>query len=150
MLRSFCHPSVRTNHLLQFAPIHLVDVSVTQVDFVAHHKKMISRKHHMKGVVGEVDVVVLLFLDFSVDDSLQLWNQHHMSRYIWRTWQIFFHENDHKRNIYLLLQLLDELLLVISLRRRKTEMFSGCLNLAPKVNEEPNPNALISRQWYSL
>ena len=50
--------SVRTNRLLQFVPIHLVNVSVTQVDFVAHHKKMISRKHHMKGVVGAVDVVV--------------------------------------------------------------------------------------------
>lgn len=48
--------------------------------------------------------------------------------------------------MYLLLQWLDELLLVISLRRRKTEMLSGCLNVAPKVNEEPNPNAFISWQ----
>ena len=58
MLQSFCHPSVRTNRLLQFAPIHLVNGRVTQVDFVAHHKKMISRKHHIKGVVGAIDAVV--------------------------------------------------------------------------------------------
>ena len=46
------------NRLLQFAPIHLVNVSVTQVDFVAHHKKMISRKHHIKSVVVAIDAVV--------------------------------------------------------------------------------------------
>ena len=54
MLQSFCHPSVRTNRLLQFAPIHLVNVSVTQVDFVAHHKKMISRNCSSSSVLMTV------------------------------------------------------------------------------------------------
>ena len=58
MLQSFRRPDVRTNRLLQFAPIHLVNVRVTQVDFEAHHKKMISRKHHIKGVVGAIDAAV--------------------------------------------------------------------------------------------
>ena len=58
MLQPSIGPGVGTNRLFQFGLIHFVNVRVTQVYFEAHHKKVISWKHRVEGVVGTIDDVV--------------------------------------------------------------------------------------------